>query len=145
MCTQPLTILNPRQNFSAVHGGFRNLRVPCGHCPDCDRNKGDSWILRCTAELQDLPSSGYAIFDTLTYKDDAMPHVGDLLANGDDRKCFRQSDITQFIDRLESAGLQFRYIVSEEYGGETHRPHYHILLFCQNYTPEYADYLINLN
>lgn len=145
MCTQPLTILNPRQKFSAVHGGFRNLRVPCGHCPDCDRNKGDSWILRCTAELQDLPASGYAIFDTLTYKDDAMPHVGDLLSNGDDRKCFRQSDITQFIDRLEAAGLQFRYIVSEEYGGETHRPHYHILLFCLNYTPEYADYLINLN
>lgn len=145
MCTSPLTILNPRKKLSISHGGFKNLRVPCGHCPDCDRNKGDSWILRCTAELQDLPVGGFALFDTLTYKDAAMPHVGEFLDNGDERCCFRQSDITEFFDRLVAAGLKFRYLVSEEYGGNTHRSHYHMLLFCYNKTPEEVDFLINLN
>lgn len=145
MCTKPLSILNPRKKLSCVHGGFKNLRVPCGHCPDCDRNKGDSWILRCTAELQDLPSDGFAIFDTLTYKDAAMPHVGEFLGNDDDRCCFRQSDLTEFLDRLSAAGLKYRYLLSEEYGGITHRAHYHILLFCQNKTPEEVDFLVNLN
>lgn len=62
-------------------------------------------------------------FVTLTYDDDHLPANGDL----------NYPDYQLFMRRLRKAGLKARFFMVGEYGGITQRPHYHALLFGQNF------------
>lgn len=79
-------------------------------------------------------AGGYAYFDTLTYNDFCLPIKYGI-------PYFRRSDVTNCLKKLRQhltkLGYDIKdkltYFVSSEYGGKTHRPHYHIIFYnsCQ--------------
>lgn len=91
------------------------LKLPCGHCESCLKDRSKVWALRCVLE-----SSCYEenYFVTLTYRDECNP--GTL-----SRKDFRQ-----FIKNVRNKfGSGIRYFGCGEYGTTTFRPHYHLIMF----------------
>lgn len=92
------------------------IKIPCGKCIGCRIAYSRSWALRCVHEAKfHLRNS----FVTVTYDEKHMPEHGSL----------RLDDLQRFFKRLRKAGLKFRYYACGEYGGQTKRPHYHILFF----------------
>lgn len=113
-----------------IKGKTRKLIVPCGKCAFCLHKRQNELILRCRNELL---SSKSTIFVTLTYNNEH------LKVSKDGEKIHGRldyTDIQHFIKRLRSnysydkgSVLDFRYLVSGEYGDVFHRPHYHIIFF----------------
>lgn len=121
----------PRRNG---RGNTDRVSVPCGKCPACLQNKRASWGFRLSQELK---NSETASFITLTYAD--KKNTGSL----------SKIDVTLFLKRLRencmkvvemdhsyyesglkrSERVKLRYFLTGEYGSNTNRPHYHMLLF----------------
>lgn len=129
MCTNPKTIYN-----RATYIGNRSkimLDVPCGKCDECRSNKVLDYQMRCEcAFYKSLEKGGFGFFDTLTYNNSCLPHVGDI-------PCFSRDDINAFFKRLRgyfqhyfgtSKGM-FDYFLVSEFGTDKKRPHYHVLFF----------------
>lgn len=126
-CFGPLTAyyakdVNPTGRRSLVfdkrksHSGVE-LQVPCGKCIGCRLDYNREWAIRCMHEKRLHSASA---FITLTYDDRSLPRHGSLA----------RRDVVLFMKRLRKvrpAGL--RFFGCGEYGGETQRPHYHVLLF----------------
>ena len=92
------------------------LEVACGKCDGCTARKAQEWGIRCYHEsLQHKRNA----FLTLTYDDNNCPP--ELV----------KSDLSIFIRELrrELYPDKIRYFGCGEYGEETHRPHYHLLVF----------------
>lgn len=132
-CFHPLTaykLLNGLEGkngktFSSVvfnppeRGDFEEIKLPCGRCVGCKLEKSRQWAMRCVNEYQ---TSDFGYFITLTYSDDHLPKDGSL--------CIR--DLQLFFKRLRKKydkSISFRYFYCGEYGSQTLRPHYHLLLF----------------
>lgn len=117
-CFTPLRIRNPKTGEYIV--------VPCGKCVACLSNKQQEWALRLSEEIK---VSSSAKFITLTYSDDKLPR------NDLGFPTLVKKDVQDFLGRLRSRlryyGLdnKIRYYVCGEYGPQTFRPHYHMLLF----------------
>lgn len=101
----------------------RQLRLnstpfPCGQCLPCLINKRRIWTLRMILESF---CHSYSSFITLTYDDEHLP-VDGLLS---------KRDAQLFLKRLRKSlhPRRFRYYLCGEYGPQTHRPHYHAILF----------------
>lgn len=103
-------VFNPREGFSDMA-----LQVPCGKCIGCAADKSLSWSLRLYHEstLHDR-----SCFVTLTY---AEPPA-----------CILKKDLQDFFKRLRLSH-SFRYFACGEYGETTHRPHYHAVLFGEDF------------
>jgi len=99
----------------------------CGQCVNCRINKRREWANRIVLE-----SSLYEdnTFVTLTYDDKYLPSDG----------CVRKATLQNFIkqlrayrdyqaEKLDQKAPSIRYFGVGEYGSETLRPHYHIILF----------------
>lgn len=100
-------------------------------------------------------NGGFTFFDTLTYSEKNVPEFLGI-------KIFKREDITKFFKRLRqnllNAGyyvkipykdtykkvVPFKYVVTSEYGGRTHRPHYHIIIYnsVPHVTPEILNQFI---
>lgn len=125
-CTSPITAfrsatVNASGKRSLVfnaNAGFRDLPVtiPCGMCIGCRINRSRTWALRCVHESK---QHTFNSFVTLTYDDDHLPPEGSI----------DKTSLQLFFKKLRKAGFVFRYFAAGEYGGETNRPHYHILFF----------------
>ena len=102
--------------FTAKKGTDFDVTVPCGQCVGCRISRRSMWQLRCMHEssLHDRNC-----FVTLTYADEHLPAHGSL----------QYADVQKFFKRLRKAGHRFRYFVVGEYGDNTERAHYHVLLF----------------
>lgn len=130
-CPTPITIKNP----SRLERGY--VHVPCGKCNICLKNRSLEWSVRLQVELKHAES---AFFLTLTYSDECIPRN---VVNGN--YTLLKSDVQKFLKRLrnrnDSAGmeLQLRYYLVGEYGDNTRRPHYHIIVF--NLSPKLLKYL----
>lgn len=103
--------------------------VPCGKCLGCRLDYSRRWADRMMLELES--NDGKAIFVTLTYDDD---HLVDCNGNftcgyGSLYKKHLQLFLKRLRDKVGYGKLRF-YGVGE-YGSwkNTHRPHYHIVLF----------------
>src|SRR5699024_11074111 len=94
------------------------LEYPCGQCTHCRINKRRAWTLRNMLELEDW--SGVASFVTLTYDEDHIPYPA--LVNRRDPQLFFKLLRYKF-------GSPLRYFGCAEYGGRTHRPHYHFIIY----------------
>lgn len=98
------------------------LCVTCGHCALCCDKKAREWSLRCLAENNVSLSCPY--FVTLTYEHLLHCH-GKLV----------KSDVQKFLKRLRihlynlGYSSNIRYVAVGEYGHESHRPHYHLLIW----------------
>lgn len=93
------------------------MSIPCGKCEGCRAQKSIEWSVRLYHELQ---SYKQASFLTLTY-DDA--HLKQELC---------KEDLQKFFKRMRKK-YAFRYFACGEYGGQTHRAHYHAIIFGHDF------------
>lgn len=96
-------------------------KVPCGKCAFCLTNKRSSWMFRVHHEMRSQKYPGW--FLTLTYDEKHVKRVDD------GRLSLRFRDVQLYLKRIRKAKYYAKYICVGEYGSETHRPHYHILLW----------------
>lgn len=96
--------------------------VPCGHCFCCKDKKINSFVHRCKLETMCYPNRPW--FVTLTYNDNTCPDCGLYLP--DVQKFFKR-----FRQSLHRRGFtdKIRYVCVGEYGKNTHRPHYHAIIW----------------
>ena len=86
----------------------------CGQCMVCRINQRRVWTARLCLEDQ---VNGPGLFVTLTYDDDHCPGT------------LRKDHVQKYFRALRKKGYTFRYFCVGEYGEQTGRPHYHLLLF----------------
>lgn len=108
------------------HDGVTHV-VPCGKCAFCLVNKRSSWMFRIHHEMRSQLSPGY--FLTLTYGERYVKRVSD------GRLSLRFRDVQLYLKRLRKLRHYCKYVCVGEYGGQTKRPHYHMLLWTTA-TPE---------
>jgi len=96
----------------------QDITVPCGNCAFCGATKRSDWSLRLHYEAK---RSVAKRFITLTY---ANPHL--KWKNGNPQLV--KSDLQKWFKRVRKTH-KFRYFAVGEYGSQTFRPHYHIILF----------------
>lgn len=107
-------------SFHAVPDAVRELKIPCGQCIGCRIDKSRAWAIRCTNEAQMHKRNA---FITLTYAPEHLPERGSL----------QYRDFQLFMKRLRKELGPVRFFCVGEYGGQTNRPHYHALLFGQDF------------
>lgn len=93
--------------------------VPCGKCPMCAATKRSDWATRLEYESRLHVDKK---FITLTY---ANPY---LTWNHGVPQLVK-SDLQKWFKRVRKTGAKIRYFAVGEYGSNTYRPHYHVLLF----------------
>lgn len=99
------------------------IEVRCGKCENCRQSKISSFVQRC--ELESMMYDCQPLFLTLTYNNENKPKNGSLVLR----------DVQLFFKRfrinLERKGYneRIRYVCVGEYGSNTHRPHYHALIW----------------
>lgn len=96
--------------------------VPCGKCSQCRARRVSGWSFRLMQEGKNSISSH---FITLTYDTRSVP----ITKRGFMALSVR--DVQLFFRRLRKANADrnIKYYLCGEYGGQTNRPHYHIILF----------------
>lgn len=102
-----------------MNGDFTN-KVPCGKCVLCLKRRQNSWAFRLHQETKVSTS---ACFITLTYE------TAPLSQNG--YPTLKKKDYQDFMKRLRKTikNSKIKYYACGEYGTNTHRPHYHAIMF----------------
>jgi len=91
--------------------------IGCGKCAGCAAQKSLEWSIRMAHEAQ---MNERNCFVTLTYAD-APEHIN-------------RTDPQNFIKRLRHhSSKPIRYFLTGEYGEKTRRPHYHAILFGEDF------------
>lgn len=108
------------------------ITIPCRHCPECYSNMQMQLVQRVQMECLD----SHCFFCTLTYNDDAMPHLYlpryDGKPGSIDIRFADVADVQNMVKRLrkrDAFGRPFRYLAVSELGSKRARPHFHILFF----------------
>lgn len=95
--------------------------IPCGRCAGCAVMRRREWGIRMYHESLCHERN---CFVTLTYSDENLP--GDLKIN--------RHDPQTFMKRLRHhSQTPIRYFLTGEYGDKTKRPHYHAILFGEDF------------
>lgn len=110
-------------------------KLPCNRCIKCSAKRRRNWSFRLGIEMKYCHT---AYFITLTYEDNKLPRIHGI-------PTLHKPDYQKFIKRLRNEQLKkfkqyahqgqttdqlkIRYYGVGEYGSNTRRPHYHILLF----------------
>lgn len=106
------------------------VQIPCGCCIGCRLEYSRQWANRCMLELEYHDS---AYFVTLTYDEEHVPvnyygcqYTGEALPS----MTLRKRDFQLFMKRLRfKFGDGIRFFGAGEYGSNTFRPHYHLIIF----------------
>lgn len=109
---------------------YRTMLVPCGRCDGCQKDKVNDLFVRLYYEyIRTLDAKNGSVWlGTLTYEDSMLPR------NSDGLPCFDKRHVQLFFKRLRKrSGLKFKDFYVTEYGGEFGRPHYHFLLFVEDF------------
>lgn len=125
-CLNPLRLKMKRKIYEVddsyeEHEGF--VDVPCGKCMACLSNRKRDWVFRLMQEHRHCLSSH---FITLTYDDEH------LVRNGYNIPVLVPDDLQKFMKRYRKYfhnDKNIRFFAVGEYGSETLRPHYHIVMF----------------
>lgn len=133
MCISPLRIRNPNKGASRDPSRGINflkdtvstyINVPCGVCPECVMMRQMNIVQRLNVEYK----FNLLFFCTLTYNNDCLPvHT---CSNGRKIPYADISDLQNMFKRLKKGNLltrPFRYFAVSEFGGEKHRPHFHVM------------------
>lgn len=97
----------------------QDMLVPCGKCAFCAATLRSDWATRLHYEARKHYGSKFV---TLTYSNNNL-----TWKSGQPQLV--KSDLQNFFKRLRKLGHKFRYYSVGEYGSQTYRPHYHIILF----------------
>ncbi len=114
-----------------IKGG---LELPCGSCLSCKIKRSTDWAIRCQheAELYTTPDRGTnGCFLTLTFSEDGLGLRE--LKYGTHPLSLSVADWQLFAKRLRKEVGRFRFFMVGEYGEENQRPHYHALVFGQDF------------
>lgn len=124
---KPLARFDSFKDFDPLVVFPGSMKIPCGQCRGCRMDNCRQWADRMILELD---HSKKAVFLTLTYNDDHLPEILDK-ESGELVSTLRKRDLTNFFKRLRKQfkDVTLRYYACGEYGSNTHRPHYHIILF----------------
>lgn len=103
----------------------KEIPVPCGKCPICKKRRVSGWSFRL---MQQDKISISSMFITLTYDNKNVPITPKGFMS------LYKQDLQLFFKRLRwahsrSSGSGIKYYACGEYGGQTLRPHYHVILF----------------
>lgn len=107
------------------------IPVPCGRCVACVKRKISEWSFRL---MQQDRVSTSAYFVTLTYDNAHVPITKNKFMT------VNKKHLQDFFKRLRyysPVDSKIKYYAASEYGSETKRPHYHVILF--NALPEHID------
>lgn len=110
-------VFNPRDGFAD-----QPVELPCGKCVGCRADQALMWSIRAYHESTLHEKN---CFVTLTYNDANLPPDGKI----DKRhlQAFFKALRKKFPPR------HIRYIAAGEYGEKTRRPHYHAILFGEDF------------
>lgn len=106
-------------------------KVPCGKCAYCRASRKADWAFRIHYEA--MYSQLPAWFVTLTYDEKSVKRV----KGG---RSLRFRDVQLMLKRMRKAGWKLRYVCVGEYGSQTQRPHYHMILFTDCPPEKIGDY-----
>lgn len=102
--------------------------VPCGRCVVCFKRRASGWMFRLSKQNL-LAETAY--FVTLTYNKRCLPHTDDEY----DLPTLNRKHVKDYCKRLriahDRAGYTapIKYYFVGEYGKQSHRPHYHAIIF----------------
>lgn len=107
------------------------VEIPCGKCIGCRMDYSRQWADRMMLELQQHDS---AYFLTLTYDDIHVPrsvYADPETGEAHTSLTLRKRDFQLFMKRLRKhfPDDKLRFFACTEYGGQTFRPHYHVIVF----------------
>jgi hypothetical protein len=96
------------------------VNVPCGKCLACKKRRASHWSFRLNEEAK---TSSSACFITLTYEQAPISENG--------FRTLDKRDFQLFLKRLRKKcpTNKLKYYACGEYGTQTHRPHYHAIIF----------------
>jgi len=125
-CFSPL---NAWQSLSdrSVHfsqqkaGDAKALSLPCGRCVGCRLERSRQWAIRCVHESKLHERSSFL---TLTYSPENLPTGGSL----------DYSHFQKFLKRVRKSCGPVRFYMCGEYGDSLDRPHFHCLLFGEDFS-----------
>lgn len=126
MCEKPQIIPNPNYGKGKKGFGFlkdcvsKYITVPCGHCPECVKNKQMQMVQRVQMEELD----NHLFFASITYNDDMIPQVA--TSTGYTIRYADVSDVQNMMKRLRLSnafGRPFRWLCVSERGSGKGRPH----------------------
>ena len=100
--------------------------LPCGNCDECKLSKAREWSIRLLHESQ---LHEQKCFLTLTYNDDNLQDRGTLVKSH--VQTFMK-DYRRYLDY--HYGKKVRFYAAGEYGSKSGRPHYHLLIFGDDFT-----------
>ena len=100
----------------------KEIYIPCRKCFECVQSYSTNWALRCSLEAKAYSKN---CFITLTYDNE---HLEDI----------NVPTVQKFIKRLRKhfGARSLRYFACGEYGENTRRPHYHIILFGVDFSQD---------
>ena len=105
--------------------------IDCGKCEGCRARQRMDWAIRMSHEAAEHKHNSFL---TLTYDDDNLPEDGKI----------HRKHVKNFLERLEyKLGYKPRYYVCGEYGELTRRPHYHAIIFGDDFRESRYTYAIN--
>lgn len=111
MVFDPKLALNPHHS----------IVLPCGRCIGCRLDHAGDWAMRCVHESQMWEKN---CFVTLTYDDKHLPENYSVNV--------RHTQL--FMKKLRKKyGKNIRFYLGAEYGEQTLRPHYHLILFNHDF------------
>jgi len=127
MCTRENTAYEnpsggrPIFGWEGVKQGLKEIKLPCGKCPECQKDYYTQWAVRGSRELARWDSS---VFITATYDKEHLPPDNSL----------KKKHVQDFIKRVKkyfnsTADNPIRQTYCGEYGTQTNRPHYHCVLY----------------
>lgn len=105
------------------------LEFPCGRCTDCRIAKAQDWATRCMHEAQmhkHPDGSPNNAFITLTFDEKS------LIERGHESVDVR--DWQLFAKKLRKQTSPFKFLAVGEYGDQSARPHYHALIFGEDFS-----------
>lgn len=115
LCGKPVSLPLP----------YRDKMVPCGQCMACRINKRRQWTARILLEASRCAQS---VFVTLTYDQENVPRA---VCDGLVQEVLVPDHLSEFIRALRDSKSmgKIRFFGCGEYGENTQRPHYHVILF----------------
>lgn len=107
------------------------ILIPCGQCVGCRISRAREWADRLMLEKEYHDSS---YFVTLTYNDEHVPksyYADPDTGLAHPSLTLSKRDLQLFMKRLRAAfpNDKIRFYACGEYGPQTWRPHYHMILF----------------
>lgn len=112
--------------------------LPCGKCTGCKLEYSRQWAVRITHEAQLHEKTSFV---TLTYRDEELPKTRTRTKTRTRDGSLSKRDLVLFTKRLNAQtkyrfGNGIKYYACGEYGEKTHRPHYHIAIFGEDFSDD---------